>query len=1033
MILCKKSVPFEAKPVCFFENLKKIMNKSFFCFLILILPFGLFAQKNISKNRIDWKSPISVKESETKSKQFLYFDGAFNLSVYDYLPVVVKTIDIEAGYNSCKAELRNAAYVELTPLEQALVANNKYIGNTIAVKNSVSESKKKLKGEASFVPIRKNEETGKYEKLISFELEFTLVNDITKGLPNKTRAYAANSVLKSGSGKWYKVAIDKDGVYKLSYSSLKSMGIDVDAINPQNIRIYGNGGEMLAELNSVPRQDDLTENAIFVQGESDGKFDQSDYVLFYGKGPDTWIYDKNAACLKFRHSVNLYADSAYYFINVTLGAGKRIQAQNSSGVAPTHTVTSFDDYAYHEKENTNFIKSGRLWFGEYFGNTPTYSFPFSFANIDNTKPATVYVSMASRYEDLSGSSNATYSISSQTGNSSIAIPEIIGGGYSDYALLGTTCYSFTPNSSLISVSITKQTTDAEAWLDYIDVNVRRQLVMSNGQMHFRDVESVGLGNIASYTIQSSVAVQVWDITDKFNIRLQNLNSGTNTYQYALPSDTLKQFVAFDGTNFFTPQYCGELANQDLHAIGQKDYIIIAHPNFYTEATQLASFHESKSGLTTVVVTPQQIYNEFSSGGQDISAIRDFMKMFYDRATNASEMPKYLLLFGDGSYDNKKRFGSSNTNFIPTYQSQNSTLVTISYVSDDFYGLLGNGEGIWINNDKVDIGIGRLPVKTKAEAQNALNKIFSYTKTGFVPSTTNNSCTTGGNNSPFGDWRNTVCFVGDDEDANTHIDQANQLATIVDTTYNEYNVDKIYLDAYKQEATPGGQRYPDVVDAIDKRIEKGCLIFNYTGHGGEVGLAHERVIEVPQINKWKNADRLCLFFTATCEFSRYDDPERTSAGEYVFLNPSGGAIALFTTVRLVYSLPNFVINKDFYEKAFIRTNGQMPRLGDLYWHMKNEPMGNSDNSRNFTLLGDPALTLAYPKHTIVTDSINSNVVTFSSNDTLKALSKVTVCGSVKDYNGVLLNNYNGVLYPTVYDKKQNINTLSNDGNLQTHFF
>ncbi|OFY87335.1 MAG: hypothetical protein A3F72_16790 [Bacteroidetes bacterium RIFCSPLOWO2_12_FULL_35_15] len=864
---------------------------------------------------------------------------------------------------------------------------------------------------------------------MSFDL--SIISEGTEKAGSRSvHTYAPHSVLQSGN--WYKIAINTDGIYKLSYSFLKSLGIDVDAINPQNIRIYGNGGGMLPELNSVQRPDDLVENAIYVQGESDTKFDASDYILLYGKGPQTWLYD-TSFCTEFQHKINLYSDSAFYFITTDLGAGKRIQSQASSTLTPTHLVTSFNDYAFHENENVNFIKSGKQWFGEYFENIASYNFPFSFPNIDGSFASNVRVGIASRYQDLTGSNSANYSISAQSGSTTLSIPEVSGSSYDDYAKIASTCFSFNPSSSTVTVNITKQTTDAIAWLDYIEVNVRRQLIMNGSQMNFRDLKTVGPGNIAEYHVISNSPIEIWDISDLYTIKLQTVSNPSSTdYQFALPADSLKQFVAFTGTAFLSPSISGTVVNQDLHALANKNFIIIAHPNFYDEALQLAAFHESNDTLSTIVVTPQQIYNEFSSGSQDISAIRDFIKMFYDRAVVSSELPKYVLLFGDGSYDNKTRFGLSNTNYIPTYQSVNSTVSTSSYVSDDFYGLLDDNEGVW-NADALDIGIGRFPVKSKAEAQTAINKVFNYSKTGFPSSaTTSNSCTSQVSGSPFGDWRNIVCFIADDEDGDLHISDANKLATLVDTTYDNINIDKIYLDSYQQVATPGGDRYPGVSEAINKRVEKGCLVLNYTGHGGEVGLAHERIVEVSQINTWDNKNNLPLFFTATCEFSRFDDPERTSAGEYVFLNPNGGGIALFTTVRLVFASPNFYLNKDFYKAAFVPVNGEMPALGDLFKFMKTQAGGNSVNSRNFTLLGDPALSLSYPKYNVSTDSIKYTDSTYSlpitpmSLDTLKALSSRTISGFVRDMNGVILTNYNGVLYPTIYDKPQNITTLSNDG-------
>lgn len=981
-----------------------------------------------NQNQIVWHQTAAVKVSETQTQHFLDFDGATYSFEDDFLPKYSQKVSIGNNEGNFTATIVNPSFQPLSDAEAAIIKDPSKITSEIKVNTSVCSAKKQKYGVVSFIPIRKNNATGKLEKLVSFDVSVKPGDASTWAESRSTRMYAANSVLQTGN--WYKIAVTADGIYKLSYSFLQSLGIDLTTVNPHNIRIYGNGGGMLPEPNAVPRIDDLAENAIVVQGETDGVFDPNDYVLFYGTGPHTWSYN-SSGCPKFTHTINLYADSAFYFITTDLGAGKRIQSQPSSVLPVTNTVSTFDDYAFHENENVNFIKSGKKWFGEYFENINSYNFSFSFPNVDVSFPASVKASVASRYIDLVGSSNASYQVSSQSGSTVLIIPETTGDAYSDYAKVGASCYTFNPSNPTITVNVTKQTADAVAWLDYIEVNVRRQLIMNGAQLIFRDAQSVGAGNIAEYTVSSTSPIQVWDVSDLTNVKSQALNVTGSNYQFVLPADTLKQFVSFTGSVFNTPSFSGKVINQNLHALSNKNFIIVTHPDFYNEAEQLGAYHESEDTLSTVIVTPQQIYNEFSSGAEDATAIRDFVKMFYDRAASINEIPKYLLLFGDGSYDNKKRF-SNNTNFIPTYQSDNSTILTSSYVSDDFFGLLDDSEGLFSPNgvDVVDVGIGRFPVKSKTEAQAAVNKILSYTKKGLPATVTNNGCSNQSFNSPFGDWRNTICFVGDDEDGDLHLLQADQLATMVDTADNDYNVDKIYLDAYQQEATPGGERYPGVSDAINKRIEKGCLILNYTGHGGEVGLAHERVVEVPQINKWNNINNMPLIFSATCEFSRFDDPERTSAGEYAFLNPNGAAIALFTTVRLVFATPNFYLNQSFYEAAFTPINNKMPRLGDLYEYMKSQPGGNSVNSRNFTLLGDPALTLSYPKHNVSTDTVfigtDTIPVTSASSDTLKALSTISISGYVRDANNTILNSYNGVLYPTVYDKTQTVTTLSNDG-------
>lgn len=1002
-------------------------------FLLLFFHFSTWGQTKYSTiaspaaYTIKWLAPIRISNLDGENAKTLSFEGADHTYNDQFLPRYNQRIELSGNESGFTVRITNAQYEVLSNAEAALISPKSIIYKEITPKTIVLTQKRKNYGVVSFIPIRKNESTGGYEKLVSFDLQITPGLSLKAG--TRSHTYASNSVLQNG--KWYKLSTSSNGIYKLSYSFLEGLGIDMSSINPQNLRLYGNGGGMLSEDNIVPRKDDLVENAIsFQDNNSNGILDSTDYFLFYGTGPNTWKHD-TANCPSFSHVTNLYSDSAYYFLTFDLGVGKRIQNQATSVSAATDVVTSFDDYAFTETENVNFLKSGRDWFGEYFDNIATYNFSYQFPNIDGTAPATVKARIASRYQNMSGSSPANYSVVCQSGNVNIPIPEISGSSYDDYANIGSDCFSFNPTSSTTTITVTKQTPDAVAWMDYVEINVRRQLTMSGNQLLFRDAKSVGAGHIAQYAINSTIPIQVWDVTDPANVFQQAITLSGSNYQFTLPSDSLKQFVAYTGASYNVPGVSGTVENQNLHALSNKDMIIVAYPDFFEEAVQLASFHETHDTLSTIVVTPQQIYNEFSSGAQDISAIRDFVKMFYDRSVSSTDMPKYLLLFGDGSYDNKKRF-SNNTNFVPTYQSYNSTVPTSSYVSDDFYGLLDDNEGYWAesDNDAVDIGIGRFPVKSKTEAQAAVNKVISYYRTG-IPSTAASaaSCSQS-TDSPYGDWRNTICFIADDEDNNLHLTQSDTIANRTGRNNKTYNIDKIFVDSYQQESTPGGNRYPGVTEAITKRVNKGALIINYTGHGGEVGLAHERIVEVSDINSWNNTNNMPLFFTATCEFSRFDDPERTSAGEYVFLNPNGGGIGLFTTVRLVFASPNFYLNLSFYDAAFTPINGRMPRLGDLYNYMKNQLGGNSVNSRNFTLLGDPALRLAYPKYNISTDTVNTVPVTTSSSDTIKALSFVTISGFVRNKAGVVLNGYNGVLYPTVYDKAQSITTLSNDGTLES---
>lgn len=965
-------------------------------------------QVSTPKYRIEWLEPVTIKPSENEAIRLLRFTTAQYDASDRFLPRHYQNVDINGNETAISVSFVNAAYQPISDAETSLLSTI-HIPQEIKLQAEIHYVKKQRKGGVSFIPLRRNAITGKIEKLVSYDLSVSSAGNNSINTNTYSPFLKSNSILQNG--KWYKISVNKDGAYKITYAFLKQLGIDPETINPKNIRIYGNGGGMLPKSNLVARADDLLENAIVVEGENDGVFNKEDYVLFYGQSPHRWKYNKSAAPV-FEHIPHLFSDSTYYFINVDLGPGKRIQTQPSSTLPVTQLVTSFDDYAVHENDDKNLINSGNKWFGEYFDNIYSYDFSFNFPFIEPT-PVTVKVVMAGRHKDSS-----FYSASCQSRSVSFGIN---GFGEYVYGELGSGSFHFNSSTPAFSVNVTKQTPEAIAWLDYIEVHARRKLIMFGDQLLFRDVNSVGSGNIAGYSLAVNAPVQIWDVTDPVNVQLQNTTTGNNI-QFALPADSLKEFLAFTGQLFLTPGIWGAIENQNLHAIPNKDFMIVTHPDFITEAKQLAAIHEKEDKLSTIVVTPQQIYNEFSSGTPDITAIRDFVRMFYNRASNASELPKYLLLFGDGSYDNKKNT-KGNTNFIPTFESDESTNLTHSFVSDDYYGMLDDKEGIFLPDspEAIDIGIGRFPVKTKSEAQVAINKIIHYIQTGIPPTTVNNGCS---NNqaTPFGDWRNTICLVADDEDNDDHLKNAEKLSDIMKQSYKAYNVDKIYTDSYKQESTPGGERYPDVNEAIDKRIEKGCLIFNYTGHGGEVGLAHERIVDISMINKWSNSNNLPLFFTATCEFSRYDDPSRTSAGEYTFLNPKGGAIALFTTVRLVYSSQNSELNQSFMNAVF-QSAGET-KLGDIFQRMKSESVNLNLNSRNFSMLGDPALRLTYPQYNIVTDSVNNNPVTSNNSDTLKALSLITITGHLEK-NGALMPSYNGILYPTVFDKIQYITTLSND--------
>lgn len=959
----------------------------FFRFLLLgfLFPFYLWSNTVTINGNLKW--------SDKQDKGLLKFDGAqYNLEKEN---LAYYTHQIKLG----NASITSARVIDITyePLGPSLpsFSGMTYVKEDVQLYFLNGTSQKSNYGSVFFVPIVKTP-LGDFKKVVSYTIEVkTAVKK--RVYKNAQKSFGTSSVLETGE--WFKIGVTRDGVFQITYDFLKDLGMDVKNIDPREIKLYGNGGKMLPEVNAAYRPDDLQQNAIEVVGEGDAVFDKEDYILFYGQSPHLWSYDNTEN--RFVHTLHSYSDTTFYYITASnTGEASKRMGNQVSETTSNITVTSYNDYWYHESEFTNLILSGREWFGESFDARKEYDFVANFPNLVTDDSLDIFVAGVGRY-----TSPTSFQVELDQTTFSVpfaSVPDLSSSYYGNYAQKGNTHLKFRSNTDLVNIKIIyDHGFEPVAWLDKIEINAKRSLSMVGDQLFFRDVSSVGQG-VATFVLDNAANVQdVWEITDPLNVKKQSFDLAGGILSYAVSVDSLRSFVALTDV-FYTDVYAkGVVLNQNLHAVNQADMVIVSHPLFINQANQLANFH-IEEGLSVVVVTPEQVYNEFSSGSQDLVAIRDFVRMLYERASTTEDLPKYLLLIGDGSYDNRDVL-ANNTNFIPTYQSANSLHDLNSYVSDDYYGILDPAEGAYGLSDMVDVGVGRFPVQSTEEAQNIVDKIINYN----TPNT-------------MGDWRNEMTFIGDDEDGNLHMRQADELSEdFIAVDHPVYNRDKIFFDAYQQESTSGGNTYPEVNNAINNTVNQGALIVNYIGHGGEVGWGHERVLTLNDINSWENTN-YPLLMTATCEFSRFDDPKRTSAGELTLLNENG-AVGLFTTVRVVTSGRNFSLNQDFCEIVLDNTSDQ--RLGDIFRQTKN--LNLNVNTRNFTLLGDPAMRLAYPKHKVVTTGLNGTAVSSSDTLTLSALSKVTVSGEVQDADGQKLSNFSGTIYPTVYDKAKRLTTLNND--------
>lgn len=843
-----------------------------------------------------------------------------------------------------------------------------------------------------------------------FLLFFLFVDFFTNAQP---------SVLSKGD--WYKIATTRTGIHKIDGNFLKNAGIDLSKINPQNIRIYGNGGGTLPQANNILRPIDLVENAIEVVGETDGKFDASDYIIFYTSSPHQVIY--NTDNQSFIHKNNPYSDSTFYFLNIADTKGLRIKSQ--ALVVATKSINSFDDFSFHEIDQRNIVSlggkdlggSGREWYGESFGLSSEQSFEIK---TDGILPNSV-IKITSA---ILGASLVSTKVSVKLNTDSLV-------GVQNLRSIGAGTYDIKGNENIqtfSSISNGKNTqklsfifdkngqTSSVAYLNYFEVQTKRKLQFYEQQTIVRSIES--LANRTSNFIVSGTSSQqkIWNITNPFipeNIQFQSNNTEAS---FGVETNSiLKTFVLFSENNLIEPNSLLKIANQNIRQSQTPDLLIVTIKNWREQAERLANFRKKNDGLDVLVVNLDEIYNEFSSGRPDLTAIRDFGRFLW--LQNPQKF-KYLMLFGDATFDYKNiiQYSTINPNLlIPTYESRESLDPVRSYASDDYFGFFEENEGEWTENSEgnhtLEIGIGRLPVKTEDEAKNVVDKLIFYAN----------------NPKTVGKWRQKISFVADDGDGNIHQKDADNISKLTAETSKDLIINKIYVDAFPQVATANGAIAPQVNKTLNAAVNEGSLIINYSGHGGTDGWTEEKILTREQIQNWRNLNNMPLFLTATCSFGRFDDPGNVSGAEMAMLSPRGAAIGLLTTTRPVYSNTNYLLNSAFYKALASKNNNISLCLGDILKQTKNNSFSGVIN-RNFSLLGDPSMKLAYPKDKVILTKINGQS---PEKQTLKALSKIQLEGEVLSaITNSRRTDFNGKVLISVFDKPSEVSTLNqkNDGNL-----
>ncbi|WP_406684856.1 type IX secretion system sortase PorU [Seonamhaeicola sp. MEBiC1930] len=860
---------------------------------------------------------------------------------------------------------------------------------------------------------------GRYKKVMSFQLNYN-TSSSGKVIQNRKNTFNSKVISNSAlsSGEWYKFYVDTTGVFKLSKSFLQRLGVNVNSVDPRNIRLFGNGGSMIPFENSEPYPFDVTENAIKFVGEEDGIFNDEDYILFYAKGPKGYNEESNT-------NINCYTDRTNYFINVGSASGKRIQPFSQPNGTPNLVINTFHDYQFHEIDESNIAFLGRRWFGDNFDSDSNKVFNFVFPDLVTSQPINLKVFVAS-----TGATSTSMDVS--VNGSPVSTLNI--SGASTPALANGASYNGNVNVGNSNIEITldynnQGNPSARAYLDYISIEAERALKFYGNQFEFKNNNVISVSGIGQYDITDASGItEIWDVTDIYNVSNFLNEESSSNLSFTSELGSLKTYIALSPQDYFEPKFDSNttVLNQNIKgtifqdnsgSFQDIDYLIVSPNNMLSEAERLAEINRNQYNLNVKVVGLDEIYNEFSTGNQDVGAIRNLVKYIYDNASAPESRIKYLCLFGDGSFDYKDRI-QNNTNIVPSWHSYNSFNLTNSFVSDDFYGMMDDNEGTMQSSDRLDIAVGRILADTPQRATELVDKIASY----YLKDS-------------FGSWRNNFVLLSDDVDEDWEGSlqgTTDNVGNLVSQEKPFINVVKIHSDAFQQESSAGGDRYPQVTTEFVNAIDNGALVVNYFGHGGEDGLAQERFFLKTDIEGLRNYCKLNCFVTVTCEFTKFDNPFRETAGEFTYWSKQAGAIGLITTTRQIFVSFAITFNSILGQYLFSYSDNdtfsdyEYPTMAEALRLAKNDRSISGNSQRRLIFfIGDPAMKLAFPKPNIRLTKLN-DIPIGQSTDTLKALSHVKLSGEVADIAGNVMSNYNGKLSATIYDKSIERQTLANDG-------
>ena len=771
--------------------------------------------------------------------------------------------------------------------------------------------------------------------------------------------YADHSVLSEG--RWVKIRVPQTGLYQISDSLAQAAGF-ADAAH---VSVWGYGGALQPDLltdDYLRQTDDLKPAATFYDGKR---------LLFHAVGPVNWTSTGSDP-----HVRNYYANHGYYFLtdNADGLADMPDDDEKTDSGQPTGEETTSRLMATTFTDSAAFVRT-------------FYPSPSDYHSLEETDDYAWYAGGRQLYDGrlLRKGEVHSYQLPAYSENGSLTLAMVFKSNFSaDVYVNDSLVKTITPGANVVSQSSGKL---VDGW--------------------------------------AKAGYYVWRLPIGFPLKPMNtvtITQNTSTslrLDYIVLNSTKPKPAPLLGDSLLpTPEIVGQVQAQDRHADPQADMVIIIPANriLTEEAQRLKQLHEQSESLRVNIVAADELYNEFSSGTPDGNAYRRYMKMLYDRAQTEADRPRYLLLFGDGAFDNRlllTDWGQSTTqdDYLLCYESENSYSETKCYTTDDYFALLADGKGknkdSMLRSDLLDLAVGRLPVFTKEQAQTVVDKIEAYYA-----------------NSEAGPWQNFLCFMGDDGNQNMHMNDAEVVIGELESHVSGYNIQKVYWDAYKRETSTAGDRYPEVERIVRQNMQDGALLMNYTGHGGARSLSHEYVLRIADFAEIETR-RLPFWVTASCDIMAFDGHEET-IGETAVLAPHGGAIGFFGTARTVYAYFNQYMNRYFTSFLLGTTDGRRNTIGEASQLAKNLLISSgedqTENKFQYVLLGDPALTLAAPTLQATIDTINGHPTTDSTLVMLPAGRRVTMSGSIAG-----ADDFEGKVFVTVFDAEQTVMGQRNNKN------